>query len=81
MTIFTRIILANEFRQGLFGGMIGCSIASSGMAGLLSYGDGLETKDILKNTIYFGFFGAGSFITSPIWIPCMIYDIVKKRKK
>ena len=79
MTFFTRIILANEFRQGLFGGTIGCSIASSGMAGLLSYEDGLETKEILKNTIYFGFFGAVSFITSPIWVPCIIYDIVKKK--
>ena len=79
MTIFRRIILANKFRQELFGTMIGCSIASGGMAGLLFYEEGLETKEILKNTIYFGFFGAVSFVTSPIWIPCMIYDIVKKK--
>ena len=79
MTFFTRIILANEFRQNLFGATIGNFISLGGIAGLFSYKDGLETDKILKNTIIFGFLGAGVFITSPIWMPYVIYDTIKKK--
>ena len=79
MTIFTRIILSNEFGKTLFGATIGNFMASGGIAGFLSYKNGLETDKILKDTIIFGFLGASAFITSPIWMPYVIYDTIKKK--